>query len=355
LGRPEEIFEKIVKDRELAIDEFVLVRQSEELFLDFKRSSDNGSGKLLSQNDRENLAKAISGFGNSEGGIIVWGIDCSKDADGADVAHTKVPLENPKRFRSWLEGVVSGCTVPPHSGVRHHDILLGESGKGFVVTLIPKSNAAPHQTVGKLQYFMRAGSSFAPVLHGVLAGMFGRRPQPEVYIHYTVGSPKFDVTDNSLTIQQGYVLVNRGPGIARDLFASVWALSLPGSNCGFSFDMPDRLNWTGMMSFGRHISVVGKSEIRLPPRSQLEPIVMELKLAPPFDTQLSISGICGCDQAPPYSFGMNAEARVIEALHSGIKNRCSDEGLNTEDLQWFTQELKRWYGAGGSYDPYQEL
>lgn len=62
MGRPEDILEKIVKDGKSAIDEFVLARQSEELFLDFKRSSDNGSGKSLSQNDRENLAKAISGF-----------------------------------------------------------------------------------------------------------------------------------------------------------------------------------------------------------------------------------------------------------------------------------------------------
>ena len=109
-----------------------------------------------------------------------------------------------------------------------------------------------------------------------------------------------------------------------------------------------------MVSFGRHISLVGKPEIRLPPRSQLQPIVMELCLAPPFDKQLSISGLCGCDQAPPYLFGMNAEASAIAALHSGIKSRYSDGGLNTEDHQWLTKELESWYGVGGSYDPYHE-
>ena len=187
VGRAEDIFEKIKKAGEQAIDEFIIDRKSEELFLEFKRSSDNGSWSKLSDLDREHLAKAISGFGNSEGGVIVWGIDCSKDKDHADVAHAKYPIQNVKRFVSWLEGIVSGCTVPPHTKVQHQDIILdGKTGNGFVVTLIPKSNHAPHQVVGKYHYYIRAGSNFVHTPHAVLAGMFGRRPQPDVYHNYSV-------------------------------------------------------------------------------------------------------------------------------------------------------------------------
>ena len=60
---------------EAAIEGLIAERQSEELFVDFKRSSDNGTGARLSDADRGNFAKAISGFGNSEG-IVVWGVDC---------------------------------------------------------------------------------------------------------------------------------------------------------------------------------------------------------------------------------------------------------------------------------------
>ena len=79
MGRAEDIFERIKKEGEAAIDEFILTRKAEELFLDFKRSADNGSGLKLDNKDREHLSKAISGFGNSECGVIVWGTDCSKD------------------------------------------------------------------------------------------------------------------------------------------------------------------------------------------------------------------------------------------------------------------------------------
>ena len=84
MGRAEDLFDKILTEKEAAINNFIEEKKAEELFLDFKRSSDNGSGNKLSQNDRNNLAKAISGFGNSEGGMIVWGVDCSQDIDGAE-------------------------------------------------------------------------------------------------------------------------------------------------------------------------------------------------------------------------------------------------------------------------------
>jgi hypothetical protein len=156
-SRPKVILEEILHKGESAIDDFIIDREAETLFLDFKRSADNGGGKKLHQNDRTNLARAISGFGNSEGGIIVWGVDCREDEDYADVAQAKFPLIDPQRYRSWLESAVSASTIPPHSEVEHH-VILSENGKeGYVITYIPKSNHAPHQVIssgkGHFHYF----------------------------------------------------------------------------------------------------------------------------------------------------------------------------------------------------------
>ena len=138
MGRAEDLYKRVLADGEQAIDNFIADRQSEELFIDFKQSADRGKGLKLHNVDRSTIAKAISGFGNSEGGIIVWGVDCRDHPEKGDVATQKVPLENPKRFASWLEGVVSGCTIPPHPGVRHHAIEV-EGGEGYVVTYVAKS------------------------------------------------------------------------------------------------------------------------------------------------------------------------------------------------------------------------
>ncbi|RLC35377.1 MAG: hypothetical protein DRZ76_00145 [Candidatus Nealsonbacteria bacterium] len=165
--RAQEIYNRIKEEGLKAIDDYILTRSSEELFLDFKKSADDGKGKTLHPNDRNNLAKAISGFGNSEGGVIIWGIDCSRDSDGADVARAKHPIENVARFVSLLQSAVSACTIPPHSKVENFSIAENGKNSGFVATLITKSTSAPHQCVNDYKYYMRAGSSFTPVPHAV--------------------------------------------------------------------------------------------------------------------------------------------------------------------------------------------
>ncbi len=224
MGRAEELFERVTRGGEGAINTMIDDRQSEELYLDFKRSADDGGGTRLHQNDRQNLAKAISGFGNAEGGVIVWGVDCRNMHGAGDVAQAKIPIQNPRRFKSWLEGAISGCTVPAHRTVRHREIETA-TGSGFVATLIPLSFLAPHQCVHDLRYYMRAGSDFSPIPHAVLAGMFGRRPHAHLTHLWRVEDPRFDATrqpgDPAVTFIANLILLNRGPGIARDLYVNL--------------------------------------------------------------------------------------------------------------------------------------
>jgi len=331
-GRAEDIFEKIKKNGEQSIDEFIKDRKSEELFLEFKRSSNNGSELKLSDLDREHLAKAISGFGNSEGGVLVWGIDCSKDKDHADVAHTKCPIQNTKRFVSWLEGVVSGCTVPPHTKVQHHDVIDGKTGNGFVVTLIPKSNHAPHQVVthgvhGKSQYhyYIRAGSNFEHTPHAVLAGMFGRRPQPDVFHSY--GVLPAEIIEDKIRLRINFMIRNNGPGVASDLFMNVMVKSIPGSNCDCSREVRES-HWISQITKGINrgqiiVNVISASTLRLAPEAFYIPISILLDIAPPFTEKLIIDGNCGCGQSPSYKFRIENTGETIEKLYNEFieKNR----------------------------------
>lgn len=156
-------------------------RQTEELFLDFKQAvSDGKSMRSLHPNDRRNLGKAISAFGNSEGGVLVWGVECSRDLELGDVAKAKVKVQNVHRFLSWLENAISGCTIPSHNKVRNHIISCDDNGDGFVATYIPKSDIAPLMTTTGSQIYIRSGSNNVPAPYAVIAGMFGKRPQPNI-------------------------------------------------------------------------------------------------------------------------------------------------------------------------------
>lgn len=330
MERSREIYERIIAKGRLAIEDFILQRKSEELFLDFKRSSNDGNDVRLSENDRNNLAKAISGFGNSEGGVIVWGVDCSKDKDGADVAKCEVMINNPTRFASLLQGVISGCTIPPHSTVENH-FIQEDNDKGFVVTLIPKSNFSPHQMLPKKQYYIRAGSDFVPTPHDVLAGMFGRRPQSHVYHTYLLGVPEHE--GNGLKISFGIAIHNEGPGIATDTFIVCTMEHLPGESSIIHFETPDRQNWTGGFEFGRRVSLISGVGYRLPPGATAQPLVIHLTLRPPFTGQLRLTGHVGSSDSRRYEFVIEKPCELIEESYKKYMQKVATGLISAEERQ----------------------
>ena len=81
MGRAEELFIRIRERGAAEVHAMINAKIVEELFLDYKQSSTPLPGVKLSDDDRKNLAKAIAGFGNSEGGVVVWGCRLPSDAE----------------------------------------------------------------------------------------------------------------------------------------------------------------------------------------------------------------------------------------------------------------------------------
>jgi hypothetical protein len=336
MERSRDIYQRILENGKKAIEDFIADRKAEELFLDFKRSANDGATIKLAENDRKNLAKAISGFGNSEGGVIVWGVDCSLDHDGADVAKALIPIENPKRFASLLQGAVSGCTVPPHSGVENH-VIETEKGKGVVVTLIPKSNSAPHQMLPNKQYYIRAGSDFVPPPHDVLSGMFGRRPQPHVFHQFVFAQP--DLEKDYLKISLGIQVYNEGPGIATDTFINCLMHDLPGSNCHMHFETPDEKNWSGNFAFGRKISIISNQGLRIPPTASSMPLILSFMFKPPFNGILKISGNVGSGESRRYEFIIENSADNIQEQYYLFLQKTKIKAFSEEDRSDISRTL----------------
>jgi hypothetical protein len=327
MGRAEDLFRRLSEQGEQAIEGLIEDRQSEELFLDFKRSADNGSGKRLHDNDRWNLAKAISGFANSEGGVIVWGVDCRDTSGSGDVASAKVPIQNPKRFVSWLEGVVSGCTVPAHPLVRH-TAVESSPGLGFAVSHIPKSYLALHQCLKPLQYYIRAGSDFVPTPHAVLEGLFGRRPQPFVFHMWTIQPAKVVQQLTGLVAVEcsiGFMLGSHGPGLARDLYVNLKIFPPKGASQG-AVSISDQTNWTGQHAFGVMWNLVSIDAFKLAPQSMTRPIVLQLSFAPPCESDFWYEITFGHQGSPV----RKVEARVIPEVLQEAYEACKDSGEGDE-------------------------
>lgn len=190
------------------IENFVKNKQEEHLHLDFKLVN---KSDLTHRDDKKNFAKAMSGFANSSGGIIVWGVDAQKNDEQIDCAVELIPINDVKLFLTKLNSLTAEGVSPLVDSIQHKAIAIND-GKGYAVTLIPESSAGPHMAkLRENRYYKRSGDSFRQLEHFDIADMFGRRPHPNLVLNYRI---KMLQGGKSIIL----TIVNAGKGVARAPF-----------------------------------------------------------------------------------------------------------------------------------------
>lgn len=352
MSRAEDIFQKLVYFGEDAIDDFIINSQTEELFLDFKQAVSVGKNfTTLHRDDRKNLAKAISGFGNSEGGVIVWGVECSRDIEIGDVARAKVKVKNVYRFLSWLENAISGCTIPSHNKVRNHIISVDENGDGFIATYIPKSDIAPLMTTTGNTIYIRSGSNNVPAPYSVIAGMFGRRPQPNVELLFADKSLEVleNVDEDMLypnsidNPPERYIKIsfslqcnNDSNVIAREMY-----LSCTTGSTGGEYNKVHFLNYNQMDTIPAiegQLNLITRPELRLPPRGVLKFTNVNLILSPFIEDDFLLDGVAGADGTAPKNFRLYISKNK---LRSFVAKALRNEEENSILINEFFSEFLR--------------
>ena len=168
----EETFERLGLEQ---IERYLQERAQEHLQLEFKALKNS----FLDRDDRKIFARCISGFANSSGGIIVWGVD-ARAQDGVDCACERKEIEQLEQFVSKLNEFTGQAVSPVADGIRHKAIET-KGGRGFAATIVPESDSGPHMAkLGEDRYYKRSGTSFLKMEHFDLEDMFGRRPRPKL-------------------------------------------------------------------------------------------------------------------------------------------------------------------------------
>lgn len=175
------------------IDAFVADEQEEHLALEFKTVA---SVDMKAGPDKKNFAKALSGFANSAGGVVVWGVATKKNAARQDVAESSSPISNVAMLVARLKEFTPLYVTPPIAGVEHRALAFAD-GTGFAATYIPASDGGPHMAlVGLDRYYKRGPVGFYPMQHFDVSDMFGRRsmlccdsnsPNRSSVVHVTTG------------------------------------------------------------------------------------------------------------------------------------------------------------------------
>ena len=346
MSRAEDIFQKLIYFGEDAIDDFIVNLQTEELFLDFKQAVSVGkNGTSLHKDDRKNLAKGISGFGNSEGGVIVWGVECSRDCNIGDVAKAKVKVKNVHRFLSWLENAISGCTIPSHNRVRNHIISVDKNGDGFIATYIPKSEQAPLMTTMGNHIYIRSGSNNVPAPYSVIAGMFGKRPQPNIEL--VIADKNLEVLDNAIedmvyppsmdTPPEKYLRLsfsicgeNDSNVIARELYLSCSSVSKGGDYNKVRFSNYNQMD--SIAGIEGQLNLITRPDLRLPPRGVIRFAKVTIIFSPYSEEDFMMDGVIGADHAAPKDFRIYIPKNTLRSFVA----RAMREG---EDISLLKQEF----------------
>ncbi len=354
MSRAEDIFNRLVYFGEDAIDEFILDLQTEELFLDFKKAASTGQKMYtLHRDDRKNLAKAISGFGNSEGGVIVWGVECSRDVEIGDVAKAKVKVKNVHRFLSWLEGAISGCTLPSHNKVRNHIIASDANGDGYIATYIPKSETAPLMSTVGNRIYIRSGSNNVPAPYSVIAGMFGKRPQPNIDL--IIENKKIEIIENAdedvlypksidnppeKYVKISFMLAaeNNSNAIAREIYLSCNTRETGGDYNKVRFSANNQMD--SVSGIEGQINLISRADLRLPPRGMLKFTDMSIVLAKEeIDEDFNIMGVIGAENAAPKDFRIRISQEKLKKFITDAFNSENHPRLLNEFFDNFFERM----------------
>jgi len=316
MSRSRDLFERFKKRGKKAIQECIDNETSEWLFLDYKQTESCNKAGVFTGRDQDNLSKAISGFGNSSGGVVVWGVKCRKE-HGKDVPTEMIPIKEVNQFRSNLEGWISGLTLPAHNGVENHTIKDGRTKNGYVITHIPRSDYAPLRSLRKNNYYLRAGSNFGIVTHDVLAGMFGKRPQPKLNTEFR---PVMSYVSAGPNVAFGCDVIFRNVGatIIRDLYVTSKTVSLPGDKDNFYLAVGTGEGWKLIGNMTKHSTVVSRADFSLVPGDSVVGATMNLRAELPSTEAFEIEVNYGCEGGEVHTLRVNVGAELFRRVYEEL-------------------------------------
>lgn len=317
MGRAEELFARLQRDGKAAVDELIEGAEAETTFLDFKGSRGTVQPRKLHDDAFKALAKGISGFGNTSGGLLLWGVDCRRNEQGGEVA-TDAPLPNALEFRTMIDGAVSRATYPAHPGVQSLFVPADDPAEssGYVAVLVPQASAGPLRSLGSNYYHIRAGTDFPPAPHEILAGMFGRGPRPSVDLNL-IGNPVELNRHGDLVLKVDFVAVNFGMVLADRPYLSIWYNDLPRRCLNVAVGNSDDY----VLRHGAlpGVSLVGKPGVSVAPGAPEH--MCDLMLAVPngIGKDVVLDCVLGAEGAAPRRFQLRATEAEINAAHADAR------------------------------------
>ena len=281
------------------IESFVAREQEENLSLEFKTVA---GSELVSGSDKRNLAEASSGFANSAGGIVIWGISTAR-ISGVDAAKATAAISDVRAFLARLNEFTPLYVTPSIEGVVHRAFPLPD-GTGFAATFVPESSVGPHMALNGLdRYYRRGPVGFYAMKHFEIADMFGRRQRSVLRMELTQPVLSHGGGNGPHAVRLYASIVNDGRASAAAPFIHLQAephrVSVKPSGLS-SPDAQAMLRLVTETSEHPSYAIVGTSDFAIHPKMRVQVIEFNLEVRDNEDVpQFVISYVAAARDTPP--------------------------------------------------------
>ena len=181
------------------IERMIRDQVQENIHLDYKAS------KAISQKARDEIAKDVSAFANSDGGVLVYGVEEDK------ASHFPVRIDegvdDSVCSREWIENIVTSGISPKVNDVRILPLPVSP-GRSLYVISVAKSFRGPHQASDK-RFYKRHNFKSEPMEEYEINDVRNRRGRVSPLVTFEIGEYRRFVA--------AFDVANVGEAVAEDV------------------------------------------------------------------------------------------------------------------------------------------
>jgi hypothetical protein len=179
------------------LEQFVRNHQDEDQYLEYKDGKITGRASRKEAN--KEIRHAVSGFANSEGGVLIVGV-----AEGRPRAISPCEATGNEPLDKWAEGLLHDM-APFFSPLPRIHVVAHSLGPVLVIVTARAPALVPCVELGQIKYFLRLNQSTLPAPDFLLSDLvLGRRRQPafdvSAYIEQPPPLPREDKSNTTIFV-----------------------------------------------------------------------------------------------------------------------------------------------------------
>jgi hypothetical protein len=197
----------------LELEALISEGECEDIFRECKAPT----SPVVNKGVKAHLAKALSGFSNAEGGVLIYGMETQKHSStGTDIMTSVTRVGNINRFATAIANTIPTLTQPAIIKFEYRVVKQKKSDSAGVIIIHIPRHIRPVQNLSDGKFYFSGGDQFVDAPYSTIERLFlaGEAPNVEVDIAHL----KSKIGENNLVEYSfNIILINKSPAVARDV------------------------------------------------------------------------------------------------------------------------------------------